>query len=34
MPIKRKMMDALVKQYGKKKGRSIYFILERKRKKR
>ena len=32
MPVKRKMMNALRKQYGKGKGERVYYALEQKRK--
>jgi hypothetical protein len=32
MPINRKKMNALVKEYGKKKGEDIYYALEQKQK--
>lgn len=34
MPIIRSMMDNLKKQYGDKKGESIYYALENKKKKK
>lgn len=34
MPIKRKMMANLRNEYGAKKGKSIYYALENKAKKR
>lgn len=33
MPIKRKMMNNLKKEYGKKKGEQVYYALENKKKK-
>lgn len=32
MPINKKMMSSLKKEYGKKKGESIYYALENKKK--
>lgn len=34
MPINKKKMSALVKEYGKKKGEEIYYALEAKAKKK
>lgn len=34
MPINQKKMAALKKQYGDEKGRSVYFALEQKEKKK
>lgn len=34
MPIKRKMMAALKKEYGAEKGKNIYYALEQKAKKK
>lgn len=32
MPIKRKMMNTLKKEYGKEKGKDIYYAIEQKQK--
>ena len=32
MPVNRKKMDALKKQYGAKKGKDVYYALENKAK--
>lgn len=32
MPVKRKMMGSLKRQYGAKKGAAVYYALEQKRK--
>jgi hypothetical protein len=34
MPIKRKMMNALKKEYGSKKGKDVYYAMEQKSKKK
>ena len=33
MPVNRKMMDNLEKEYGKKKGKKVYYAMEHKDKK-
>lgn len=33
MPVNRKMMGELEKEYGKKKGKKVYYALENKEKK-
>lgn len=33
MPINREMMKSMEKQYGKKKGRDVYYATEQKQKK-
>jgi len=30
MPVKKKMMSSLKKQYGKEKGKDVYYALENK----
>jgi hypothetical protein len=30
MPVNQKLMDELIKKYGKKEGRRIYFAMEQK----
>jgi len=32
MPINKSMMNEMVKQYGKKKGKSVYYAVEQKQK--
>ena len=32
VPVHKKMMKSMVKQYGKKKGKSVYYAMENKRK--
>lgn len=34
MPIKKKMMQNLKKEYGDKKGKDVYYALENKKKKK
>jgi hypothetical protein len=34
MPVKQKKMNALKKEYGKEKGKDIYYALEQKSKKK
>lgn len=34
MPIKKKMMQNLKKEYGSKKGKDVYYALENKKKKK
>ena len=33
MPINQKMMKSMQKQYGKKKGKDVYYAVEQKQKK-
>lgn len=32
MPVDKKMMDSMMKQYGAKKGKSVYYAVEAKQK--
>ena len=32
MPVNRKMMSEMEKEYGKKKGKKVYYAMENKRK--
>ena len=34
MPIKKKMMASMKKQYGKEKGKDVYYALENKQKRK